>query len=209
MTKITRRNNKRPPTETRNLMLEAISTLLETRAPWDIRASDVAAASGTAQPNFYSHFRNIEEAIMARGEQVWASYPGEDLATLLDEGLDAGEGAPLFREFFSEVIDFWTAHGGVLRAISRLPGDEHPTVLEVRHRAQSPVLEVCERAIIRSQAEGVLPAMLLPRLAANGALRFIDEAANHFGAITEIGKYDRDAAIATLADMFQRLLRGG
>lgn len=208
MTQTTRRTNKRPPTETRNLMLEAIGTLLETRAPWDIRASDVAAASGTAQPNFYSHFRNIEDAIMARGEQVWAFYPGARLASLLSQGLASIDGTPLFRQFFIEVIGFWTAHGGVLRAMSRLPGDEHPAVLEVRHRAQSPVLEVCEYAIRQSQTQGALPALLLPRLAANGALRFIDEAANHFGAITNIGAYDRDASVATLADMFRRLLTG-
>ncbi|WP_313024328.1 TetR/AcrR family transcriptional regulator [Pseudomonas lopnurensis] len=151
------RSVKRPPAETRNLMLQTISELLETRAPWDIRASEVAAAAGTTQPNFYSHFRNIEDAITARAQQVWALYPTARLAELLVQGLRGGDEESI-RSFFALTIEFWSRHAGLLRAVSRLPGDEHPAIRDIRHAAQDPILHLCQAAIIEGQACDTLAA---------------------------------------------------
>lgn len=207
MSKCFSRSGKRPPTETRRVMLEALGELLERKAPWDVRASDVAAASGTTQPNFYSHFRNIEDAILARSQQVWAIYPQEQLAAHLDEGLDGGSLEALQR-FFALTVEFWRAHGGILRAVSRLSGDDHPLLREFRHQAQDVLIERCAVAIRRAQECGTLSDKLHPLLAANAALRFLDEAASHYQVIREAGEFSSEEIVLTVTLQFRSLLCG-
>ncbi len=207
MSKCFSRSGKRPPTETRRVMLEALGELLERKSPWDVRASDVAAASGTTQPNFYSHFRNIEDAILARSQQVWAIYPQEQLAAYLDEGLDGGSLEALQR-FFVLTVEFWKAHGGLLRAVSRLSGDDHPALREYRHQAQDVLIARCAAAIHRAQEGGTLSGMLHPKLAANAALRFLDEAASHYQVIREAGEFSSEEITLTVTLQFRSLLCG-
>ncbi|MDF3843016.1 TetR/AcrR family transcriptional regulator [Pseudomonas citronellolis] len=201
------RSGKRPPTETRRLMLDALGELLERKAPWDVRASEVAAASGTTQPNFYSHFRNIEEAILARSQQVWSSYPQAKLLACLEEGLEGGSLEALER-FFALTVEFWTAHGGLLRAVSRLSGDDHPSLRGFRHQAQDPLIERCAATIREARELGALPGLLHPVLAANAALRFLDEAASHYQVIREAGDFSSDDISVTVTLQFRSLLCG-
>ncbi|MDH0426637.1 TetR/AcrR family transcriptional regulator [Stutzerimonas stutzeri] len=207
MSKCFSRSGKRPPTETRRVMLEALGELLERKAPWDVRASEVAAASGTTQPNFYSHFRNIEDAILARSQQVWAIYPQEQLAAHLDEGLGGGSLEALQR-FFVLTVEFWKAHGGLLRAVSRLSGDDHPSLREFRHQAQDVLIARCAAAIHRAQEFGTLSSKLYPQLAANAALRFLDEAASHYQVIREAGEFSSEEIVLTVTLQFRSLLCG-
>lgn len=201
------RSGKRPPNETRRLMLDALGELLERKAPWDVRASEVAAASGTTQPNFYSHFRNIEDAILARSQQVWARYPQEQLVAYLDEGLGSGEQKALQR-FFALTVEFWQAHGGLLRAVSRLSGDDHPSLREYRHQAQDLLIERCAAAVRGAQARAALSRHLHPLLAANAALRFLDEAASHYQVIREAGEFSNEEIALTVTLQFRSLLCG-
>lgn len=207
MSAISLRSARRPPAETRNLMLETIGQLLEERAPWEIRASQVAAAAGTTQPNFYSHFRNIEDAILARANQVWGQYPTLELVRLLEEGLFDSDDLSL-QQFFALTIDFWRLHGGLLRAVSRLSGDENPAVRSVRHQAQDPVIELCAAVVSSAQHAGDLPPALHVKLAANAALRFLDEAASHFQTMRDAGEFSGDTIMQTIVPMFRRLLTG-
>ncbi|ROM33975.1 hypothetical protein BK648_24775 [Pseudomonas poae] len=207
MPTIAARSPRRPPAETRRLMLKCIGELLENKAPWEIRASHVAAAAGTTQPNFYSHFRNIEEAIMARAGQVWDLYPVAELAQLLERGLNSGDDEPL-QHFFMLTVGFWCRHGGLLRAVSRLSGDENPAVRGLRHHAQYPLISLCEAAVGRAQATGNLPPSLHLSLAANAAMRFLDEAASHFQIMRDAGELSSETIAQTIVPMFRRLLSG-
>lgn len=97
---------------------------------------------------------------MARSQQVWASYPQAKLVACLEEGLEGGCLEALER-FSALTVEFWAAHGGgLLRAVSRLSGDDHPSLRGFRHQAQDPLIERCAATIREVQELGALSSAI-------------------------------------------------
>ena len=93
---------------TRRRLLDATSSLLETRGVRDLRVVDIAREVGTSPATFYQYFRDVEEAVLALAAEV-----GEDLAPigeLLTRSWDGSHGLASARELVDAFVGYWDTH---------------------------------------------------------------------------------------------------
>ena len=122
----------------RRMILDATRTLLEGRRLRELRVADIARAVAISPRTFYQYFADVEDAVLQL-----AAEANEDLSALLllFEGAWRGEeGRRRARDVVIFFMDYWDAHGPILR-IRNLAADEgDKRFMALRRAAMEPIL---------------------------------------------------------------------
>lgn len=148
---------------TRTRLLAAVRTLVEARHLGDIRVADVASAAALSPSNFYTYFKQVDEAVLALCEET-----GEDcgrLAVHLDGDWSADRGFPAARALVTDMVALWTRHGALLRIEHQLADQGDARFADCRIRRLRRLHLALERRIAQARAQGLHPEGLNPRLA--------------------------------------------
>ena len=185
-----------PDGETRRRMIEALRQMLKAKPAGEVRAHEIAAAVGVSQPNFYNHFRNLQEALLACAELSWSSYP--QVGPLICDNMGL-EGA---LEVARQLMEFWREHVSTLSwAYTVELGASMSDYVVMREFGQRNFVGACRMQLERSMAAGRLD----PRLDAQLAGYLIVSRLDNFGLaenmITRYGGYDRDELTEAAARM--------
>ncbi len=101
---------------TRQRLLDATRTLLDTVAYRDLKVVDIAREAGTSPATFYQYFPDVESAMLALADDLGQAWH-EDLTRLVtnrDWEADPDEAA---HRVADGMLEFWTRHKPVLRVL--------------------------------------------------------------------------------------------
>ena len=122
----------------RRLLLDATKKLLEESSLRDLRVADIARAVSTSPATFYQYFGDVEDAVLQLSAEANEEMPA--LLQLFDGSWRGKEGLRRAREIVLFFIQYWDAHGAVLR-VRNLAADEGDVrFMELRRLAMEPVL---------------------------------------------------------------------
>lgn len=101
---------------TRQRLLDATRTLLDTVAYRDLKVVDIAREAGTSPATFYQYFPDVESAMLALAGDLGQTWH-EDLTRLVTNR--DWEGAPdaAAHRVADGMLEFWTRHKPVLRVL--------------------------------------------------------------------------------------------
>jgi len=180
--------------ETRRRMTEALREILKTRPVAEIRAQQISAAVGMSQPNFYNHFANLQEALLACAELSWTSYP--QIGHLVGEEM----GLAGARKVARQLIEFWREHATTLAwGYSVEIGATMADYVAMREAGQRDLAAACEAQLRRSQAAGRLDRTLDCRLASYFVVSRLDNFGMAQGMVCEHGGYKLDQLVEVAA----------
>ncbi len=191
--------------QTRRRLLDATEELLETHGIRDLRVVDIARAVGSSPATFYQYFRDVEDAVLARAEEV-----GDEIAPLVDRletRWDADGGLDDARALVDGFVDYWDRHRAVLRTrnLAAQEGDER--FREVRHRTLRPFMVSLTAKIAESRSAGRVVDEMSPAAASAALVALIERmAAFH----RELGQLDisRADVVETTARIIHQTVVG-
>jgi AcrR family transcriptional regulator len=161
--------------QTRRRLISATENLLKTRSLRDLRVADIARAAKTSPSNFYVHFEDVPEAVLAVIGEI-SRNPPSFLALVGEpwEEIDAYERAQHFVEAY---FDYWQAHSDLFR-VRNLAADEGDLrFVQARVDAVSPLLQAMTSRIEERKAAGALAADIHPMSTAGALLAMIERIA--------------------------------
>lgn len=179
----------------RRELASALLAILETTHVRDIRIGDITSAVGVSQPNFYNHFRDIKEALIASAEIGWSRYPTIVGHIRADADIDDA------RRIVQPIIDFWIENGRSLAWCYHTDATYEPALIDIRKRASHVLIDAIIDCINKSNAFSRVPSAADPRVWAQLTLARLDSFGLGYGLMTGYGKISRKAIIDTAALM--------
>lgn len=146
--------------ETRQRLLQATTELLAQRPLGDLKVTDIARVACVVQPNFYTYFSSVEDAVYAAGAEVSADH----LAVFVEMDWEGPQGMSAARRLVEAAIAFWREHGPLLATIGMLADRRHEDFAVLRVRQMRNVYKAFEQKVRSAQAAGRTSAAVQPRL---------------------------------------------
>jgi len=163
---------------TRQAILDATRTLLNTRHYGDIRVADLASAAGVSPSNFYTYFKTVEEPVLALCEAAASDFQG--LATHFQIDWPGDRAFGIARAFLLDVMTIWRDHGQVLRVEHMLADQGEPAFVESRVRRLRRLHLAIERRVAQAHASGLHPRDYNPRLVSYQIASIVESTAASF-----------------------------
>ena len=183
---------------TRQRLLAATASLLETTGYRDLKGVEVAREAGTSPATFYQYFPDAESAVLVLAAELTEAWHDE-LATLVADGDWIGNPDGAARHASEGFLDFWTAHRAVLGVLdlASTEGDERFRDLRT-WLLNGPTTAMVEVAA----ASGAVGD---PMAAAGVLVAMLAHVSNHQVGLERWG-VDRSALVATMAGVLRRTL---
>jgi AcrR family transcriptional regulator len=188
---------------TRRRILDVTAELLAERPFNDIRVTEIARAAGIAQPNFYTYFANIEEAVLALAREVST----EELVPYIERDWEGEQGLEHARALIEAAMALWARHHAVIAIVGLLADEHHGEFAAVRVRQMRGIYKTFEAKVKAAQAKGRLPAELAPRLVGYECVGLISSAAGRHELFTASG-FSRAQIVETTARLLHMIATG-
>lgn len=189
----------------RQRILDAISSLLRTKPPWQLKANDVAVRCEISQSNFYTYFASIDDALHALALQVHERHP--DLAPYLAFDWTSPAALDHARALARAAIGFWKENRPILRLTQTLAEDGDPEYLRIRLLPHGEFFDRCTEMVLAAQAEGRLSTLQDPRLTAYTAFGALESYAATIH-LHEPSGFTEERSIDTIAANLVHMLTG-
>ena len=190
--------------QVRQSIVDAISDLLWSKHPWQLRASEISANCNLTQSSFYTYFGSMDEAIRACVLNAYASHP--DMFSFVSGGWGPDD-FPRARALTEAVGEYWRTHRPIL-ALARSLGEEgHEDYLAIRLAPHAEFFEAAAQMVEHAQAAGRLSPHLQPRLVAYTAFGMLET----FGATLHLhpaGGFSAEQSHDTMASHIFAALTG-
>jgi len=126
-------------TSTRERLLDATATLIQSTSVWDLRVAQIARLAKASPATFYVYFRDINDAVLAIAQATTQSPP--DLLALLAESWEADAEARS-AAFVRAYVNHWQANAAIFR-MRNLASEEGDTDFYMtRWHAVMPLIEL-------------------------------------------------------------------
>ena len=183
---------------TRQRLLAATASLLETTGYRDLKVVEVARDAGTSPATFYQYFPDAESAVLVLAAELAEAWHYE-LATLVADGDWMGNPDGAARHASEGFLDFWTAHRAVLSVLdlASTEGDERFRDLRTR-LLNGPTAAMVDVAVASGAAGD-------PMAAAGVLVAMLAHVSNHQVGLERWG-VDRSALVTTMAGVLRRTL---
>ena len=183
---------------TRQRLLAATASLLETTGYRDLKVVEVAREAGTSPATFYQYFPDAESAVLVLAAELTEAWHDE-LATLVADGDWIGNPDGAARHASEGFLDFWTDHRAVLGVLdlASTEGDERFRDLRTR-LLNGPTAAMVDVAVASGAAGD-------PMAAAGVLVAMLAHVSNHQVGLERWG-VDRSALVATMAGVLRRTL---
>jgi AcrR family transcriptional regulator len=190
---------------TRQRLLDTTAALLETHGVRDLRVVDIARAVDTSPATFYQYFRDVEEAVLARSEEVGAEVA--PLARLLAEPWHPPEGLDAARRLVEGFVEHWDRHRAVLRTRNLAAQEGDPRFRDVRNQALQPFLAGFASQVTASQAASRVAVELSPVATSAALVALLERMAAFHGDLEPMG-VTRGALVETTARIIHQTVVG-
>ena len=188
----------------RRMILDATRTLIEKRGLRELRVADIARAVGTSPATFYQYFSDVEDVVLHLAAEVNEELPA--LLELFKGSWRGAEGRRRAREVVVFFMDYWDAHGPLLR-IRNLAADEgDERFMDLRREAMEPILAAMVSQMERSGTVNKHPR-IVPGSAALAMSAILDRLAAYH-TVVEYGGVSRKDLVSTSAEILYRTLTG-
>ena len=183
---------------TRQRLLAATASLLETTGYRDLKVVEVAREAGTSPATFYQYFPDAESAVLVLAAELTEAWHDE-LATLVADGDWIGNPDGAARHASEGFLGFWTAHRAVLGVLdlASTEGDERFRDLRTR-LLNGPTAAMVDVAVASGAAGD-------PMAAAGVLVAMLAHVSNHQVGLERWG-VDRSALVTTMAGVLRRTL---
>ena len=189
---------------TRQRILDATAELLAARPFADIRITEIARVARIAQPNFYTYFSSIEEAILAIARGV----SGEALSIYLEPDWTGEAGVSHARALVEAAIAFWRRHREILSIVNVLADKRHSEFPAVRVAQMRTIYKSFEAKIRRAQAAGQIAGDITPRLAGYECVSIIGSTGAKYELLIASG-FTHEQLVETTARLLHLIATGG
>lgn len=189
---------------TRRRILDATAALLAERSYADIRITEIARTAGIVQPNFYTYFASIEDAVLALAREISA----DGLSVHLDPDWDGEGGIEHARSLAEAAIDLWRRHREVFSIVGALADKRHGDFAAVRVNQMRALYKAFEAKIRKGQAAGRISADITPRLAGYECVGVIASAGQRYELLIASGFTHREL-VETTARLLHLIATGG
>ena len=183
---------------TRQRLLAATASLLETTGYRDLKVVEIAREAGTSPATFYQYFPDAESAVLVLAAELTEAWHDE-LAALVADGDWMGNPDGAARHASEGFLDFWTDHRAVLGVLdlASTEGDERFRDLRTR-LLNGPTAAMVDVAVASGAAGD-------PMAAAGVLVAMLAHVSNHQVGLERWG-VDRSALVATMAGVLRRTL---
>ena len=183
---------------TRQRLLAATASLLETTGYRDLKVVEVAREAGTSPATFYQYFPDAESAVLVLAAELTEAWHDE-LATLVADGDWIGNPDGAARHASEGFLGFWTAHRAVLGVLdlASTEGDERFRDLRT-WLLNGPTAAMVDVAVASGAAGD-------PMAAAGVLVAMLAHVSNHQVGLERWG-VDRSALVTTMAGVLRRTL---
>jgi AcrR family transcriptional regulator len=139
---------------TRQRLLDHVDEMLAAGSYRDLRVVDVARQAGTSPATFYQYFADVEEAVLALAEEV-ARGVQETLVPLVEGPRWRGRaGYDAAMAVVDGYLDFWAAHGGVVRVLDLGQTEGDARFRQIRSRLFTRFNEVLADRVTQERTVG-------------------------------------------------------
>lgn len=180
------------------------AALLAERPLADIRVTEIARAAGIAQPNFYTYFANIEEAVLALARET--SF--DTLTVYLDHDWDGEPGMEHARRLVEAALEVWGQHKAVFAIVNVLADQRRGEFAAVRVQAMRSVYKAFEAKIAQAQAAGRLSKAITPRLAGYECISVLSSMSLRYQLMMASG-FNHEQVVETTARLLHLIATGG
>jgi AcrR family transcriptional regulator len=171
----------------------------------DLRVVDIARSVGASPATFYQYFRDVEEAVLTRSEEVGAEVA--PLAGLLGEPWGPPGGLDAARRLVEGFLEHWDRHRAVLRTRNLAAQEGDQRFRDVRNQALQPFLAGFVAQVTTAQAAGRVARELSP-VATSAALVALIERMAAFHLDLEPMGVARDELVETTARIIHQTVVG-
>ncbi len=190
---------------TRRRILDATASLLRVHGALDLKVIDVAREVGTSPATFYQYFATVEDAVLELAAELVETVA--PIRVQLEADWSGPDGLDLARRLVSDYIDFWDAHGPVLRMMLLRADEGESRFRAVRRAYNAPFMTAMAAKVRRAESEGRLTAPLDPEATAGAMLAVLDRLPNYREGFERRGT-SRDAMVETVALLLRSSLDG-
>ncbi len=178
---------------TRQRLLDHVGEMLASSPYRDVRVVDVARRAGTSPATFYQYFADVEEAVLALGEEVARAV--QDTLIPLVEGPRwrgrAGYDAAL--AVVDGYLDFWADHGSVVRVMDLGTNEGDARFHQIRSRFFTRFNEALAERVIQERPVG---DDIDPRATAGAMTSMLAHVADHRYGFESYGIRTADFRVA-------------
>lgn len=182
--------------QTRRRLLDATAALLREHGAFDVKVIDVAREVGTSPATFYQYFTDVEDAVVALSQELTELVAPIQTAFATDWSGD--DGFDRVRSVVSDYLDFWDAHGAVLRVLLLRADEGEPRFRQIRREYNAPFMAAMATKVRESQAAGRLTISLDAEATAGAMLAVLDRLPNYRQGFEKRGT-TRAAMLETVA----------
>ncbi len=185
---------------TRQRVLDATGTLLETVAYRDLKVVDIAREAGTSPATFYQYFPDVESAMLAMAADLGEAWHDDlsNLVTNRDWDGDPDGSAHLVAD---GMLEFWTRHKPVLRVLDLASMEGDLRFRDIRTN----LLAGATGALMALAADRDTPGD--PRASAGVVVGMLAHVANHQHGLERWG-VAHDVLVDTVAGIIRRTILG-
>lgn len=148
--------------KTRQKIIDALFSLLETQPLRRITVSMIAREVGVTSQLFYNYFKSIDEVIEEEAVTLLDSRP--PLVELVDCEWTDENALARAREVVEQVLEYWEHHRVAMRVVTLLGDSGHPSFVSFREMRGREFAAALARLVRRQIARGRLPASVSPEL---------------------------------------------
>lgn len=138
---------------TREKLLHATATLLDSKSYRDLTVVEIAKTAETSTATFYQYFPDVQAALAELARELTEEGPA--LVEIIAKGdWETGDAAGKLVDAF---VDLWERHHAILRVVELATAEGDLRFRNIRTHLLSQVTDALRDAIVRSGVNGVEP----------------------------------------------------
>ncbi len=188
----------------RRAILDATRDRLAERGLRELRVADIARSVGTSPATFYQYFADVEDVVLHLAAEANDELPA--LLELFEGHWRGADGERRSRDVVTFFMDYWDAHGPVLRVRNLAADEGDERFMALRRAAMEPILDAMVSLMERCGAADRNPR-IVPGSAALAMSAILDRLAAYH-SVVEYGGVSGDDLVTTSAQILLRTLTG-
>jgi AcrR family transcriptional regulator len=170
---------------TRQRLLDATVSLLESSSVRDISVVEIARRAGTSPATFYQYFKDVGEATLRLAEAAAEEVPA--VIEIIEGSWRGQKGLETARSITEEFIRHWDRHRAAL-LVRNLAADEGERRFQrVRRRALRPILDALARKIAECQPETIAAGDVHPYASAAALVALLERLTAYHKELEPLG----------------------
>ncbi len=163
---------------TRQKLLDCTAEMLGSGPYRELKVVDIARAAGTSPATFYQYFADVESAVVVLAEDM--AQQSKRFAEHVRASSWRGKaGYAAAEALVDEVIDFWAAHGSVMRVVDLATDEGDARFANVRTHVLNELYNALAEAVADMQRAGKVPSDVEPTATAGALVSMLVHVAAH------------------------------